>query len=316
MRTSLVSVILAAYNQVGFIDEAIRSAVEQDYDPLEVIVGDDGSTDGTREKILDWAARYPGRVIAVDGPHLGVTGNCNRILAAARGKYYTLHAGDDLYLPGKIRKQVEWMEGDSDRVLCSHAVELFDSATGARVAPIARQPRNGSGAGDVVATVGFFPGVSVMLRAGALPSYGYDERAGIVSDWKLLCDVLAAGGTFGYIDEVLARRRLHENSLSQRYILEDTVARDGLQGFLASLGVMEAEYPHLIPSCRRARAKFFFMEARRRQGRAQTVVARSYFWGAVREDWTMLPKSLAGIVLSLLPRDVQVDFERVLRKIR
>ena len=130
----LVSVIVPAYNQVGFIEEALLSAVEQDYENLEVIAADDGSTDSTDELILEIARNYPKRLTALVGKgHLGITGNCNRALSACRGKYVSFHAGDDVLLPGKIRKQVEWLEEDPRRVLCGHDVEFFSSATGKRL---------------------------------------------------------------------------------------------------------------------------------------------------------------------------------------
>src|SRR5262245_5236516 len=126
----LVSVCLPAYNQAAYIDEAIASAVHQDYDNLEVICGDDGSTDGTAERIGAWAERYPRRVVPLLGSHVGMTGNCNRIFARLRGKYVISHAGDDVFLPGKVRTQVDWLEEDERRVMCGHAAEAFDGENG------------------------------------------------------------------------------------------------------------------------------------------------------------------------------------------
>src|SRR5215218_8290049 len=115
MAEPLVSVFVPCYNQELYVDDAIRSAVEQDYGDVEVLCGDDGSTDGTPDRIRDWAARHPGRVIPLLGPHRGMTSNCNRIWQHVRGKYIFGHAGDDIFLPGKIRKQVDWLEQDERR---------------------------------------------------------------------------------------------------------------------------------------------------------------------------------------------------------
>src|SRR5438128_463489 len=88
----LVSVIVPTYNQLDFIAEALDSVLEQDYENLQIVVGDDGSTDGTVEIIRQFAKRYPRRLIPLDGlPHLGITANCNRCLRACNGKYIAFH---------------------------------------------------------------------------------------------------------------------------------------------------------------------------------------------------------------------------------
>ena len=110
MTDPLVSVMLPAYNQEEFVREAIESAADQSCSNLEVVVSDDGSTDGTVDIILECARKYPGRVIPlVNQPHFGITGNCNRNLKACKGRYIAFSAGDDVFLPGKITKQVEFI---------------------------------------------------------------------------------------------------------------------------------------------------------------------------------------------------------------
>jgi len=74
----LVSIHIITYNQIDFIHDTLTSALEQDYENLEVVVADDGSTDGTAEVILEYAKKYPNRLLPlVGGPNLGITGNSN-----------------------------------------------------------------------------------------------------------------------------------------------------------------------------------------------------------------------------------------------
>src|SRR5262245_26145379 len=120
-RHPLVSVCIVTFNQANFVQRALLSAVEQDYPNLEVLVADDGSTDGTAEVLQRLAQQYPERVQLLPiEPNRGIAGiarNYNRALTNARGKYVALLDGDDEFLPGKIRKQVEWLEADERRVL-------------------------------------------------------------------------------------------------------------------------------------------------------------------------------------------------------
>ena len=252
MNKPLVSVFMPAYNQVGFVAEALQSAVDQDYPNLQVVAGDDGSIDGTADIISDYAHRYPDRVIPIVGkPHVGLTPNCNRTLKACTGKYIALFAGDDMFLPGKITPQVAWLEADERRVICGHDVEAFDSDTGRRLWLNSEQfPfRVGYGAWAVVRYSPLYSGMSLMVRASALPSWGFDERLSFVSDWKLQIDCLAAGGGYGYIEGLYGRYRRHSRNVSA-----DPSFPPYLDDKFKLLDIVETTYPHLESACHIHRA--------------------------------------------------------------
>ena len=303
MTEPLVSVHLVSYNQAAFIDEALRSVVEQDYGNLEVFVTDDGSADGTVDRIRDWAAKYPGRVIPVLGPHVGITANCNRAMPYLRGKYVFCHAGDDVFLPGKVRKQVDWFEEDERRVMCGHAAEGFDARTGRALylTTDTRALRRGFGARRYLEDFGLFPDISVAIRRDAYPKNGYDERVGMVSVFKLNIDILAPGGEYGYVDGVLARYRVHPDSISVRSTTDPQMHRAFLEGYLTALALTEASYPHLVASCRKARARLLFSEGRWHHGRRDGAAARRYFVAAARDNLAFLPKAAAAYAVTLLP---------------
>jgi glycosyltransferase involved in cell wall biosynthesis len=264
MTKPLVSVFMPAYNQVEFVAEALQSAIDQDYPNLQVVAGDDSSTDGTAEIIMEYAHKYPDRVTPIVGePHLGITRNCNRVLKACTGKYIAFHAGDDVYLPGKISTQVEWLEADERRVLCGHDVEAFDSDTGRRLYLWSKVYglRRGWGADLIVRYHVPYGGVTVMLRAAAMPAYGYDERVAIISDWKLWIDCLAGGGYFGYVEGIYARYRRHAQSLTARIGLDREAQQASLRDHLLVLDLVEADHPELAQSCNYARASVYRWQA-------------------------------------------------------
>ncbi len=134
-----VTVVIPCYNSRAYLGEALDSALDQDYENLEVIVIDDGSTDGSHEII----ERYADRVRSVRTPNRGVSAARNLGISMATGTYLQFLDSDDLILPGKIRRQVETLEttgadaviGDylrlvgSDRIapLNVHRRESFDS---------------------------------------------------------------------------------------------------------------------------------------------------------------------------------------------
>ena len=313
MIEPLVSVNLPCYNQIAYVDEAIRSAVEQDYDNLEIICGDDGSTDGTADRILEWAARYPSRVVPVLGPHVGMTGNCNRIFARIRGKYVFGHAGDDVFLPGKIRKQVEWFEEDERRVMCGHAAEVFDGITGKTlyVTTDHRRLHAGRGARRYIEDFGLFPDISTAMRRSAYPPNGLDERTGVVPVFKLNIDILAPGGEYGYVDGVLARYRVHPDSVTVRSRSDPEMRRSFLEGYLIALAITEVNHPQLVASCRKARARLLFSEGRWRQVRHDDSGARRYFAAAAHDDFFSFGlKAAAACALTYAPPPLRSAFER------
>lgn len=216
-----VSVLLITYNQKDYIEEAIVSAADQDYDNLEVVVADDCSTDGTGEIIRDLELKYHGRVKAVIGEeNLGITGNCNRGLAQCDGKYTAHIGGDDVFCPGKISRQVEWMEEDPERVLCGHDVEVFYTKVPGftHVRRHGRAGRRGVGNKRLLeyGVDSFFMGTSMMWRNDRVPDLGFDSRLPIVADWKFILDVVGPDGKWGSIDGVHARYRRHDANITAR----------------------------------------------------------------------------------------------------
>lgn len=257
LASPLVSVHIITYNQVDFITDTLMSALEQDYDNLEVVVSDDGSTDGTVDMILKFAEKYPDRLVPiVGGANLGITGNSNRALARCSGKYIAFQGGDDVLYPGKIRKQVEWMESRESRVISGHDVEVFDSKT-RKILGIKRQMmpnRSGFGAESIIkfGVASFYSGTSIMVRKSAIPSYGFDERIPTVSDWKFTVDCLSSGGEYGCIDGIYAGYRKHGRSITDLHM--DVIFKE----CIVTIGLLEAQYPNYLSVCKIARAKVFY----------------------------------------------------------
>jgi glycosyltransferase involved in cell wall biosynthesis len=249
MHQPLVSVLIITYNQRDFINETLQSALEQEYENLEVVVSDDASTDGTAEIIREYARKFPRRLVALtDGPRLGITGNSNRALKACRGNYIAFQGGDDVLLPGKISAQVAWMEEDERRVVCTHDVVLFESSTGKTLSYWSDlyRLRNGAGLADILkyGHTCLGPGTAIMVRASCMPVSGFDDRLHAASDIKFIYDCLASGGHFGYVPGVHARYRQHQRNIQRTG--RQMLIEDGLK----IIELLDADYPdyrHLFP---------------------------------------------------------------------
>lgn len=104
-----VSVVMPVLDAGDFLIEAIESVLAQRYEQWELLIADDGSTDGSFDTARRYAARHPGRIRAlppVDGGRTGASRTRNRGIAAATGEYLALLDADDVWLPTKLAAQV------------------------------------------------------------------------------------------------------------------------------------------------------------------------------------------------------------------
>ena len=124
----LVSIIIPAYNAEKWIRESIQSALAQSWRNTEIIVVDDGSTDGTRAAAEESANA---KVRILHQPNGGAARARNAGLAAARGKYIQFLDADDLLSVDKIELQMGVLEQHGDEVLCSGAWGRFQGDVGA-----------------------------------------------------------------------------------------------------------------------------------------------------------------------------------------
>lgn len=106
----LVSVVVPVFNRVDFLDEAIESVMAQTYSNWELILVDDGSSDGSFEKENEWATRYPEKIRCVTHEgrvNRGISATRNRGTQAARGTYIASLDSDDMWVPEKLEKQIQ-----------------------------------------------------------------------------------------------------------------------------------------------------------------------------------------------------------------
>lgn len=213
----LVSVMVITYNQAHFIRETLDSILSQDYARLEIVVADDASTDETPKILLEYAARFPERVKPILNPtNLGITGNSNVALFGCTGDLIAVMGGDDLFLPGKISKQVAAFQANLDAVLCYHPVEIFESKSNETIFVTDQHAREDIRSyRDIILKGGIAGASSVMIRPEAIPPGGFDARLPWVSDWQLYIEV-ALRGTVIKVDEVLGRYRKHGFGASDR----------------------------------------------------------------------------------------------------
>ncbi|MCW2782059.1 MAG: hypothetical protein JWR35_2508 [Marmoricola sp.] len=136
-----VSVIMAAFNCVDTVAEAVESIVAQTFEDWELVVCDDCSTDGTHELLRGLAAEHGDRFVLLrneENSHLSFS--LNRCLAVARGELVARMDADDVSLPKRLETQVAFLDEHSDADLVGTAVRRFDASGPADIVRVPDAP--------------------------------------------------------------------------------------------------------------------------------------------------------------------------------
>jgi glycosyltransferase involved in cell wall biosynthesis len=209
-RNPKVTVCVVTYNQESYIAQCLQSLVEQQTDfDFEVIVGDDGSSDGTVAVVQQFAARYPGIVRTVLHPeNIGPTRNYLSVHDIARGIYTAHLDGDDYALPGKLQAQADYLDAHPGCAVVWHRMEVFDDAGTFCVPNLPDVAMFDDGKvcmSDLLAfgSIGYHS--SIMYRASARPPHVFD---GEVLDFKYAVEFLMSGYA-KYLEPVFGGYRLN-----------------------------------------------------------------------------------------------------------
>lgn len=242
----LVSVHMTTYNSSLFIEETLLSVLEQDYDNFEIVISDDCSTDNTATILLEYKEKFPGKIkVNLNQTNQGVTRNSNNALRLCSGKYIAFLGGDDLFLPGKISTQVNFMEADEACVISYHNVDVFLSENNKTIGYYNSFVGNKAYQGDkrILLRKGCFcSSCSIMIRRANIPTYGYNEKYLVASDYVLFIESLMLGGEIKYIPGVYSRYRRHKHNITSS---GSPLYKQTLRDTLSFLNDIVIDYPDL-----------------------------------------------------------------------
>jgi glycosyltransferase involved in cell wall biosynthesis len=239
-----VSVVVPSYNAERFLAAALDSALEQSGVALEVVVVDDGSSDGTGAIL----SRYADRIRVAHQDHRGPAAARNAAIREARGEYVALLDADDRFRPGKLARQTAVLDGRPDVGIVYTGWDVVDGNGN----PLPHQGWSRED-GDVLPRLllgNLAHPVAVLLRrAQILDAGGFDETLQVNEDWDLFLRLTLRGARWACVDAPLCEYRVHGGQSHRRVLLVYLTRLRILEGFFAR--------PDLPPEVRAVRAEAF-----------------------------------------------------------
>ncbi|NOY07807.1 MAG: glycosyltransferase family 2 protein [Spirochaetes bacterium] len=251
MELPLVSVIIPTYNRKQFVLEALKSVFEQTYNSMEVIVVDDGSTDGT-EAVLKAVYNHH-RLRYFHIPHCGFPGAVrNYGIKEAEGEYIAFLDSDDLWMKEKIDKQIAYMLDNPDIKIC-HTREIWLRGTTVVSQSGQKHRRGGYIFEDALKKCIIGPS-TVLIKKPVFEAHGgFNESLEIAEDYELWLR-LTSLYTIGYLDiPLVIKRGGHSGQLSEKYgrieYFRIEALRKALESGAFSAGQREQAFKELSRKC-------------------------------------------------------------------
>lgn len=233
-----ISVVTISYNQAEFLRECIDSVLSQNFNDLEYIVVDPGSTDSSRE-IID---SYGDQIVRVYDKDKGPADGLNKGFACATGDIFYFLNSDDELLPDTFHKVAKFLT-DNPNVDVVSGCGYFTNTEGKRlrrIVPSKLTPWLYVHGGVSIFQQGTFFRASFYKRVG-----GFNIENKTCWDGELFLDMGLAGAKFATIGDDLAHFRLHEGGITGSGRLEQQYKKDTLRLFVKGTGRQRTAFDRL-----------------------------------------------------------------------
>lgn len=224
-----LSVLMITYNHEAYIAQALNSVLEQEVNfQYEIVIGDDCSTDQTKDILLEFKNKYPEKIkLILHQKNVGMHINLEKVFDACMGEYIAVLEGDDYWInEDKLQKQVDFMDADKEVSECFHKVNTVyqDMQKGAHEFPEGLT-QSFFTLKDVISQF-FIPTLSIMFRRSSINKFPTILHQMTNPDW-LIHVLCAEKGKIGFINEVMGVYRVHSGGIwsgeKRVKVLENTI---------------------------------------------------------------------------------------------
>ncbi len=223
-KKSKVSVIIPAYNADRFVKEAVASALAQTYKKIEVIVIDDGSTDNTRAILQPYLETD--KIKYIHQSNKGLAAARNTGIKNSSGEYIALLDADDIFLPLKIEKQIDYFEKHPECDICYCDLYHFWDDEPEKLFKLNYRYYSGDEVLPNLLKKDFIAPLTMVIRKSVFEKFGgFDENFRRSEDLEFLFRVLSAGVKICFLNDILAKLRLRRTDNLQSFQSQPEVKR-------------------------------------------------------------------------------------------
>ena len=202
-----VSIIIPVYNGENYLEEALKSALNQTYKNIEIIVVDDGSKDKT-EKICE---KYKNKIKYLKKENGGVATALNLALENMTGDYFSWLSHDDLYYKNKIEEQISALEEYDDKTILFSEYDLIDKK-GKVYAKVTFPESELKKKQSLSLMNGYINGITLLIPKKAFEECGnFNTNLWCTQDYDLWFKFMSKGYRFKLVNKTLASSRQHPN---------------------------------------------------------------------------------------------------------
>lgn len=228
MNKPLVSVVVITFNASQTVEETLNSIAQQTYQPIELIITDDASTDHTLLVCENWLKANSQRFVRVEllssKANQGTSANCNKGFNQAQGEWIKIIAGDDLLTSQCLASNVDFVEQYSEvRILFSNQIVFKDTFSAENINRVSNhskevfyQPHTSARQQFLISLFRYTMNTPTMFIQKKLFDEigGYDENMRIIEDVVLFHKILLKGVKMHYMDKSTVYYRAHAYSVS------------------------------------------------------------------------------------------------------
>lgn len=227
LKKPVVAIWMVTYNQKEFITDAVESVMKQEtLFPYMLYIGEDFSTDGTRELCIKLKEKYPDKInLLLNEQNLGPAKNALEVYYSciySGAKYIALLEGDDYWTDNlKLQKQVDFLEANISFSGVGHNSSIFDAATsktiGNFIPMFAQTQKSKLETKDLIEYLTPFHTSSFVFHSSVVQEIIQRKATSQVSGDIWLYFTTSKQGFIGYIDEVMSTYRINEGGVSNRW---------------------------------------------------------------------------------------------------
>lgn len=210
----LISVAIPCYNHAEFVQETIQGVIDQSYENIELIIIDDGSKDNSVEKIeemVDACKRRFKRFEFRYRSNKGLSATLNEMINWSSGKYFSACASDDILYPNATSLCVDLLEKRDDCGIChAHAESIYGTPDISYT-----NIRDKEFTFEQLINKNQISALTVIIRKDIFDEVGVFDDSLYIEDWDMWLRILDAGYKIGFVNEVVAFYRYHENNISK-----------------------------------------------------------------------------------------------------